>query len=333
MFKPLLKIAKATSIGKKVKKSIQRNGFLLLLYKVILQRMIDYAYPPTFNIEPTNACNLTCRMCPRENSRKGIGFMDMGLFTKIIDESVKYEHGNFILHKDGEPLLHKDIGNMMRIIRNKNKKSSIYISTNGIALTEEIARSFIETGLDRLNISIDAVIPETYKKVKGGMLDRVEKNVENLLALKKKLYTKKPLITLQIIKMEETLNEIDGFVKKWSKYDVDISILYFRTWGSGAKSDITLKEQNTKKRYPCHALWFSPAINWNGEVSLCCADWNCDEIIGNVNKQTLSEIWQNEKLYRYRKYHLLGEYDKIPICKDCNYWQEAPDIWFWWQKK
>ena len=137
------------------------------------------------------------------------------------------------------------------------------------------------------------------------------------------------MVTVQIIKMEETVHEVEPFIEKWKGQDVDISVPDFLTW-SGTQKDKTL-EQQREERYACHSLWTSPSVNWNGDVSICCIDFDTQEVLGNARDKTIAEMWQGEMIRKYREYHMTGQWDKIHICKDCNYWRETPDLFYSWQ--
>jgi radical SAM protein with 4Fe4S-binding SPASM domain len=326
----LFQIARSTALGMKLKRVIPYTPILSSAYKLSVQKIIDYNYPVTFNLEPTNLCNLSCQMCPRDKSQRKSGYLDISLFKKIVDEAKEFSPRHFVLHKDGEPLLHKNIVDMVHYIKESQEGNTAYVSTNGLLLTEDKARGLINAQLDQLHISIGAATPATYLKIRGGSLKVIEDNIKRFLALKKSLTSKKPVVTLQIIKMAETLSEIPLFINKWRPYKVNFSIPDFLTWGGAEKNDI-IKEQKQRKRYPCHSLWFAPSINWDGKVSICCIDWNNEEIIGDLSKQTLAEIWQSDKIKQYRQYHLSGNYDKIPLCRNCNYWRETPNFFFRWQ--
>ena len=337
MLNRLFQFVRSSNLGAKIKRLARRSPVISFFYKLSIQRLIDYRYPRTFNLEPTNACNLTCQMCPRDKSSRKIGFMDMELLKRILDEAKTFGPRHFVLHKDGEPLLHPHIVEIVSAIKLAHPGNTAYISTNGLVLDNRKSEELIKTNLDQLHISIGAATPETYSRIRGTDLNQVEENVRQFLALREKLASKsrsnkKPVVTLQIIKMAETLEEIPLFVKKWSSYPVNLSIPDFLTWG-GAEDNPMLKNQQTQKRYPCHSLWVAPSINWDGRVSICCIDWNNEEIIGDVKTQSLSEIWQSDKLKQYRQYHLTGQYDKIPLCRNCNYWQETPNFFFGWQYK
>ena len=319
-----------------IKRNAKKNKLLGFIFKMIVPKLINYEYPINYNIETTNACNLNCKMCPRRDSDRPVGFMSFKLFKKIIDEAKKYGPMGFSLHKDGEPLLHPKLFQMIDYIKKANHKNTIYLATNGILLDEEKAKRILELGVDKVNISIGAARKETFKELKGiNALEKVENNVRQIIKLRAEGKYKTE-IRVQIIKMKETIKEVDKFKNIWKKYPVKVEIWDFLNWGGARENNLGNSAGNgakPKKRYPCYALWFSPAINWDGQVSLCCMDWNKKLIIGNVNNQCLSDIWQGEKLKKYRALHLQGKCNQIPVCDKCNYWSWWPDIFFNKDKK
>ena len=151
-----------------------------------LQKKISFVFPIRLNIEPTNYCNLSCSMCPRELNRP-FGYMDINLFQKVVDESILYGRRLIItINKDGEPLLHPELPQMIRYAKDKKAAYKINFYTNGILLTEAKSIELIKSGLDTVHISIDAFTKETYKKVKNSQkLEIVEENVKRLIELKK----------------------------------------------------------------------------------------------------------------------------------------------------
>src|SRR3990167_10431620 len=183
--------------------------------KIVLQKQISFDFPMRLNIEPTNYCNLSCSMCPRELNRP-FGYMDIKLFRKIIDESVFYGKRLIItINKDGEPLLHPELPKMIQYAKEKKAAYKINFYTNGILLTETKSLELMKSGLDTIHISIDAFTKETYKKIKNSqMLEVVEENVKRLVVLKKRLRSKLPLVVVKILQSPDTQSEIKPFMNK-----------------------------------------------------------------------------------------------------------------------
>jgi len=156
IYNNLFRILRSSAFGQKIKKAVKNNPLLRPVYNLSVQRLVDYRYPLTFNLEPTNACNLKCIMCPRNESKRAVGFIDFLLFRKIVDESRPYGGRHFVLHKDGEPLLHPRIVEMVAYIKQANPGNTAYISTNGLLLDQDKAAGLMDAGLDQLHISIGA---------------------------------------------------------------------------------------------------------------------------------------------------------------------------------
>lgn len=311
---------------------VKKNKWLSPPYKIASQKLIDFKFPRHIFVETTSICNLKCKMCPRTITPVRPGTMDDKLFKKIIDEAKNYGHRSFCLHLFGEPLLDPKIIERLKYIKEANPKNSILLTTNAVLLNENIAKNLIENQVDKIAISIHSPESETYKNITGlDYLERVEKNIKNLIKLKNEVGSLKPKIALRIIRMEDNDSEIKEFRKKWSGYPVALEIRDEHNYGG--KIENNPLKLTPAKRYPCYHLWFTLGINWDGEVTICCDDPQREAIIGNVKNSTLAQIWQSDILKNYRQYHLKGDYDKIPLCENCDVWDIYPDIFFERQKK
>lgn len=317
----------------KLIEKFKRVGFVR---RMVLQRKISFDFPIRFNIEPTNYCNLSCSMCPRELNRP-FGYMDVSLFQKIIDESILYEKRLIItVNKDGEPLLHPELPKMIKYAKDKKAAHKINFYTNGILLSETKSLELINSGLDTIHISIDAFSKGTYKKIKNiQKLEVVEENVKRLVGLKKKLRSKAPLVIVKIIHTPDTQSEIKPFINKWKDIADFVEIGEFHTWDgtlNGSSSFNPNNSPNGINRYPCTFLWYNPVILWDGRVTTCCVDYQGKGIIGDIKENTLAEIWQGDALQKIRRAHLEGLYNTIPLCSKCQFWRCEVNIEKWLRK-
>ena len=317
-------------INIKLIEQLKRVNFIR---RMVLQRKISFDFPIRFNIEPTNHCNLSCSMCPRELNRP-FGYMDVSLFQKIIDESILYGKRLIItINKDGEPLLHPELPKMVKYAKDKKAAHKFNFYTNGILLSETKSLELINSGLDTIHISIDAFSKGTYKKIKNiQKLEVVEENVKRLVELKKKLHSKAPLVIVKIIHTADTQNEIKSFVNKWKGIANFIEIGKYHTWdGTFNGSDLQGQTRSIQKikRYPCTFLWYNPVILWDGRVTTCCVDYQGKGIIGDIKENTLAEIWQGDALQKIRRAHLEGLYNTIPLCSKCQFWRCEVNIGKW----
>lgn len=298
-------------------------------------------YPVELHLEPTNNCNLDCLMCPRKESNRKVGHMNMGLLRRIIDEASGYHDGiNINFHKDGEPLLHPNIVEMIDYA--SNNRCVTHFNTNGLFLNEEKSKGLIKAGLDHLTISLSAPTIEGYEKLKKKREDfrKIEENVKRFMKIRddcnKGNNRDKPFIRVKMLIMDESKDYIEEFKNKWDRIVDEAIIRQTHNWDGTAKTigkNVSNKKNSNQQRLPCVKLWTNPAINWDGTVSLCCVDWNCRGIIGDLKKNTMREIWTSEKFHQLREAHLNNKY--TALCENCDTWTVHDKIsqeHFWLKK-
>lgn len=134
-----------------------------------------------FNLEPTFRCNLGCEMCPRFSSEDAHLDMPMETYRRICDAMPDFAH-TVDYTGWGEPMLHKGIFEMIRMARERGCETTM--TSNGTALTERNAKALIDSGLNRLTVSVDGVRPQTYEAIRlGATLERVESNLRKAVGL------------------------------------------------------------------------------------------------------------------------------------------------------
>lgn len=292
-------------------------------YSYSHQKIISPAIPMIQNIEATNACGMNCIMCPRKYMKRKIGFMNLELFERIL----KQLKGNtrLALHHFGDPLLHPQIGKLIEICHKYGIKASL--STNPTSLDEKKSKELIESGLDYLHISLDGATKETYEKIRGenANYEKAMKGIEYFLKVKNKLNSKIPFTKIAIIRMKETEDEIEKFKEQWTnKKGIDeVQVKEFITW-DGTMEDIKSLEQEAshkvkrKKYYPCFWPWGKLTVLWDGRVAACCFDFDGKCILGDLNKQSLEEIWNSKKMQEFRKQHTSNKFPEEHLCKNCK---------------
>ncbi len=316
-----------------LKPSVFINTLVSLLsyyLATILKKSFVWGYPPILMIEPTNLCNLKCPLCPsgKGDLKRRKGYLDLDLYKKVIDE-IGNKSLMIILWNQGEPFLHKDIIEM--IVYAKKYGLFVMISTNAniIPHPEELVRS----GLDNLIVSLDGVTQETYNKYRiNGNINKVIDNSSALVAAKKKLNLRTPLIKWQFLVMKHNENEIDSLKKMAAKIGVDTVVL--KTVQIYEKSDIEefLPLNDKYRRYKiegddftlrktiknrCRRIFTQPVVNCDGEVAICCFDKDNELKIGNIADKSLWELWHSKAFNAVRN-TILHDRKKIPICLNCG---------------
>ena len=278
-------------------------------------------FPIQLDFELNASCNLKCPMCPiSAESPKGKGkstWFDFEFFKEIIDYSVKKGTRAIKLNYINEPLIRNDLIKFIDYAKLKGILD-IYFSTNGILLKKEFSKKLIESGLTRIQISIDAYTQDTYNKVRpGGDLNKIIENVNSFLSLKKELNADTPLVRVNFVKTELNEHELDTFVELWKDKVDMIGIQEFvkpTKVTHSIKSKKTIKKKNFKCSFPFKQL----VINNEKDVLPCCTFWGEELKLQKINKpEDLLDAWQSEKMRYIRQKHLEGKYQEIPQCKNC----------------
>ena len=131
----------------------------------------------SFNLEPTFRCNLECEMCPRFSSEDP--YLDMSMETyERIRGAMSYAH-TVDFTGWGEPMLHREIYRMIRLAKEEGCVTTM--TSNGTLLTDRNIRALIESGMDRLTVSVDGLTPETFDFIRtGARFEKVTENLKNL---------------------------------------------------------------------------------------------------------------------------------------------------------
>jgi len=298
-----------------------------------------YYFPNKLTIDIGNVCNLKCPLCPTGRGDKGAskGFMKFQEFKSIIDEM-----GMFLthleLHNWGEPLLNKELVDMVQYA--KRKRIPTVISTNLNILDKETAEALISTRIDKILISCDGTSQETYSIYRvGGDFSKVMSNIQLLLDAKKKLKNDYTSLRLLFHVFKHNEHEIENIKELAKNLNVDLLIDSMRTdmgkeifekvddaierdkaWipENPEHSFYNLEAKDKKRHVTCNQLWKMAMINWDGSVLPCCHIYGEQYAFGNVFKQKFFSIWNNEKYLLSRK-EILGEIEMSPtICHTCK---------------
>ena len=279
-------------------------------------------FPIQIDFELNSSCNLKCPMCPiSAESPKGKGkstWFDFELYKKIIDYSYLQGTRAIKLNYVNEPLIRKDIIQFIKYAK-KVGILDIYLSTNGMLLNEKMSDELIDSGLTRIQISIDAVSEDTYQKVRpGGKLKTVISNLNNFIKLKKQKNKLIPLTRVNFVKTSLNENELDQFISYWQNEVDMIGVQEFvkptKVKNSNIKSKKSFKKQNFKCSFPFKQL----VITNEKKILPCCTFWGEELPLSTLNDpKDLKIAWNNEKMKNLRKTHTNGNYQDITQCKNC----------------
>lgn len=275
-------------------------------------------------LEVCSRCNLNCNFCDLHSGKikdikKHEGLMDEKLYYKIIKDiaDLNYKLKALHFHGWGEPLIHKNLPEMIKYASQQKVSEKLILITNGVLMNKDIFEKLLDSGLDEVRISLDTVDRDNYIKVKGRdylqkVLDNIDYAINRLsTADKMKVYIKIPGTASDDVfgvSKEDTQAAIDKF-KNINNPNVGIIL----------QPLITTQDANIVNHKHCEEVFYTALIKFDGRVSACCVDVLGRLNIGNVQDKSLAQILNGEKLRKIRKIHNSGNLSSIPQCLHCGF--------------
>ncbi len=298
-----------------------------------------WALPTSISIEPTTSWNLRCPECPSglRSFTRPTGMLQADLFRKTIDEladTLSY----LTFYFQGEPYLHPQFLDLVAYASAKGIYTAT--STNAHYLNDNMAKKTIQSGLDRLIISIDGTTQETYESYRvGGKLDKVIEGAQNIVRWKKELKSLTPHIVFQFLVVKPNEHQIEDVYQLAKEIGVDQvalktaqiydykngsdlipSIDKYSRYQKNGDNSFSIKNELASH---CWKMWQSCVITWDGNVVPCCFDKDAHYIMGSLQQQSFKEIWQSQKYQDFRS-TLLRSRNEIEMCKNCT---EGTKVW------
>ncbi len=304
-----------------------------------LGKPVQWGLPIALSFEPTTSCNLRCPECPSglRSFTRPTGMLNDELYKNTIDQ-LAGKLWYLLFYFQGEPYLHQQFFELIRYAKEKNIYTAT--STNGHYLSKENAKKTVESGLDRLVISIDGTTQETYEGYRiGGSLYKVLEGAKNLVESKKQLKSKTPHIIFQFLVVKHNEHQLDDVKKLAVELGVD-EVGFKTAQVYNYKNGNNLIPENEKySRYRkladgsykpknqflnhCWKLWHSCVITWDGTVVPCCFDKDASYKMGSLKEKSFHEIWGNEN-YRNFRSSVVRSRGEIDMCKNCS---EGLNVW------
>ncbi len=273
--------------------------------------------PEIVQIESTNICNAKCVFCPRDDMHRRQGVMADDLYYKVVDECVDLGIAHVRVHNYGEPFVDRKIVDKVRYAKQRGVPQVGMIS-NGSLLDEQASHGLVDAGLDAINISVDASGKETFESTRLGLkFDTVIGNIERLVQIRNATGGRRPKLILSFVRQDDSEDE-RAFIARWQGIADKIHVTDLHNWAGTLHGDSDVS-------FPCYRPWLTFTVLWDGRVSLCCADFDGHEILGDVRTSTIREIWNAEPYQRVRRAHLA---DGGPdICRSCDLPRKDSPLW------
>jgi radical SAM protein with 4Fe4S-binding SPASM domain len=289
-----------------------RYAYYRELWQQTAQHEVITDFPLHLDIELSAVCNLKCRHCFQNGLLKGpLGLMTVELFHKIIDEGAAHGLCAIKLQVRGESLLHPQFFDCITYAK-QSGILDVQVTTNATLLNQNNIASLFQSGLDGLIVSYDR---HHRDAVSGYDYNNVEKNIRCVLDHRAKLASTRPWVRIQASIEDGSRDEITEELKTLfpEANSIDVNKIHIFDYEQESYPGLTEKNDLLPCNYPMQRL----AIYWNGDVTACCMDYNNLFEFGNVNTQTMYEIWNSDKVKKFRNMHIDGRRLELKVCNRC----------------
>lgn len=321
---------KAEGVGGVIRNVRQR--FLRLGYKVPSKLKMVV-------VDITTYCGLKCAGCVRTvMSEDGIWksqHMDVENFRKLIGNLPAAEL--FIPQGIGEPTMHPDILELIKIASGSGKFDRIEINTNALVRSTEFYAQLFDAGLSGLTVSVDSLDDRVINIVRNGTdLPKLEQRLREF----SRLFPGK--VGVRITVSQWNLNDLPNLLKKLSEVgQFNVWLQPFFNMGngegvleSGQARELMAELSQLQSRFPglritaepmepsgsiCKSPWDSPAVRVDGLVKPCCMIFYQEPIeFGNAFEEPFQKIWQSPQVEEFRRNFVLKSPD---CCARCPFYK------------
>ena len=289
-------------------------------------------FPSQLIVDATEICNLACIHCPHPQFKQSEHYAGCSLTpdlnAKLVDEVAQYGQNTtqYIRYaSNGEPLTHPHIYEMLKYA-SRNSGVTVTLTTNGTLMNEKNLEKLLETGVDLIDISIDALTTETYAKIRvNGNLNITRANVIKLIQMSRQI-PKAPKIVVSYVEQPQNLHETQEFEIFWRDNGADDVVIRRQHSCSGAKVELAEIERTknpSEIRRPCLYPWERIVLNARGDLAFCPSDWVHGSVIADYRTTTIYETWQGEFYQKLREAHLSNNYRNHQFCGQCPDWKNT----------
>lgn len=327
-----MRVKRIRNIYKIVPSSFKRSPLFWKVAGALARFYPDGAFrriPTEVIIEPGNPCNLRCPVCPTHFAMKRQkGFMTFELYKEIIDDMKHLKQKPLIsMSFAGEPLLNKDIVRFVEYAHQHGHKT--FISTNVTLMTEQLSEGLIKAGLSSIHLCIDGFSKDSHEMYRvGSSFEVVKKNIETFLAVRSRLGSSTPHVSIQTLLTSKSEHEIDQGIA-WAKR-IGADDIYFKSLSMGSYTTEEMKKKyayllpekkelrrKTTKVYKtiCPVPQQQALVYWNGDLGLCCVDFDNVVKMPTIKEEGFLKTFMSDRAVKLRK---AGFLKKFSLCKGCS---------------
>jgi len=276
-------------------------------------------FPKVLHIEITTMCNARCVICPRKCIKRKNKSMSLDDILDIVQQGWDMGIREVHPHLLGEPALHPQFVELLYALHKRFVGIHIVSYTNGSRLMDpQIRKAYLDT-CGRVTISMDGARSSVMRKTRPGVNPFIVRKGVKLL-INERGSNLSPQIFARMTVMPDTENDKELFNRVWQCCD-GISFLPLIRFekDTNVTSSLNQRQYTEAIHHMCDRLFTSITISVEKKVILCCCDYNASVVLGDLNKQSLSDIWNGDVITSIRDRHQKGKACEIPLCATCGY--------------
>lgn len=271
-------------------------------------------------LETIAVCNAKCVFCPYPTMKRPRGLMTMPLFSKIVEEAVGLDRIESItLTGLGETLMDRHLIERIKLVRQMSKRSILVdLYTNGSYLTNRMIDDLLSAGLDVLYISLNASRADRRKEIMGlADYDYVKRQARYAIDRFGRFPSGQPRVLVKAVMSKDLMegDDHEAFLAEWGgdfRHGGNAFLHLEGNW-AGAVWPVRIRPTTA-----CSRALSQIMVLWDGRVSLCCFDGEGDVVLGDLNSQTIREVFAGETAVKIRQAHVDGRRGELPLCGTCT---------------
>lgn len=226
---------------------------------------------------------------------------------------------------DGDPLLHGGLLEVLRAVKRAGALS-VCVQTDLVTPPQDGLgglRAAIEEGLvDVVSVTTYGNTAGTYAKI--AVVDLHGQFMRNMTELAPLVSGRSgvPLVVPRLLKVRETIPEMEWFFDSWLQ-QAGWAVIDYPTDRSGQIPFAGVVDMGPPKRRPCRRIWERMLVRANGVGVACDQDMNDQLSLGNIESRTLAEMWGELEMSALRQKHADGNWGGVVPCSTCREWHRA----------
>jgi radical SAM protein with 4Fe4S-binding SPASM domain len=283
------------------------------------------SFPQIIQIQTQYGCNARCVFCPMGREQNQIhGRMDDATFQRIVDEAI--DSGVKVLspYLQNDPLVDRRMHERIAYVRERRGSRLLpktKLVTNGALLTEDRSVNLIKAGLEYIVFSVHGIDAAIYNDLmQGPKFETTIRNVEQFVQVKSELRSRTPNVEVWAVRTKEIEAQLPEVRAFWRARGIRFKA---RALDNRAHPEITdntdlgMDDDEWKYATHCAIPFWRAWVLWNGDMVLCCVDWERKHVFGNIHEQSIREIWNSEGYRAYRERMRRNDFAGT-LCEHCK---------------